>query len=114
MTNMTTVLTANFSSQNIPFYQCKEICRAECTEFVRYNALSQYLWMIYASMAIITLFYMCNKNENMLRRISTLTGQPDTEHIQNTLNWLLFFGILLMIVYVAVFIITTNNIKPMT
>jgi hypothetical protein len=95
----------------LTFTKCAEICKNECIVFVRRNALNSNLWLVFASMFILTLFYMLNKNEEALKRVSIMTGQSDTSHIQKTIEWLLLIGIILLIVYIALFQITNSNIQ---
>jgi len=97
----------NNQSVNIAVFtlkQCADKCREECAVFVRYNALNSNLWMIFASMFLLTMFYFMNKNEEALRIAALKTGQQDTKHIQSTIEYLLIAGIVLLIIYIIIFL----------
>jgi len=88
------------------FSQCASQCREECIVAFKYTALNKYLWMLFVSMFLLTLFYLFNRNENALRQAAAITKQPDISHIQKTIDWLLYTGILFQIAYILVFLIS--------
>lgn len=101
-------MSENIAGQS--FFDWAKQCKEECVVYVKYNALNEYLWILFLAMFIITLYAIVNKNESALQKVSLMTGQPDIKHIQDTIDWLLTIGILFIIVYIVVFLIKINNL----
>ena len=98
---------------SISFTQCAETCRAECINYVKYNSLSSYLWILYLALTILTLYFLIRNDDIKISYIAEITKQPDVTHIKKTVEYMLYAGILLIVAYIIVFLITINGIKVM-
>jgi len=92
--------------------QCAQKCKDECFVFVQRNALNSYLWILYASMFLITAYYIFHDNEKFM--IWSKKIQIEGKSFDMAMDYLLLFGILGMIIYFAIFLIQMRSINPIS